>query len=135
MSLDDTLRWFHLIAASVWVGGLLTLGALVPAVRRAGADRTVLQAMARQFGRVSWTAMAVAVLTGSIQLSRLDFSLSDDTGYAVTLFVKLALVGTAAALALFHQLTARTSSPGVRGAIQGAVLLVSLAIVGTAVAL
>lgn len=132
---DDVVRWFHLIAAAVWVGGLLTLGALVPAARRAGADREVLRAMARQFGRVSWTAMAVLITTGGIQLSRLGFSLSDDTDYAVTLFIKLTLVGVAVSLALIHQLTARSSSPAARGAIQGGILIASLAIVAAAVAL
>lgn len=132
---DDVVRWFHLIAAAVWVGGLLTLSALVPAARRAGADREVLRAMARQFGRVSWTAISISVITGAIQLSRLDIALSDDTDYAVTLLIKLSLVGVAAGLALFHQLTARTSSPAKRGAIQGLILLASLGIVAAAVAL
>lgn len=133
--LDDSLRWLHLIAASIWVGGLITLGALVAAVRRTGADRSVLKAMARQFSRLSWTAMAVAVVTGVVQLSRSDVSLSTDTDYAMALFVKLTLVGIAAGLALAHQLTARSSSPAVRGALQGLILLVSLGIVGAAVAL
>ena len=133
--LDDIVRWLHLIAASVWVGGLITLGALVAAVRRTEADRSVLQAMARQFGRLSWSAMAVAVATGVVQLSRSNVSLSSDTDYAVALFVKLTLVGLAAGLALFHQLTAKQSSPAVRGAIQGLILLVSLGIVAAAVAL
>ena len=108
---DDSVRWLHLIAASVWVGGLITLGALVVAVRRAGGERSILKAMARQFGRLSWTAMAVALVTGVVQLARSNVSLSSDTDYAVALFVKLTLVGVAAGLALFHQLTAQRSSP------------------------
>ena len=133
--LDDLVRFVHLVAASIWVGGLITLGALVAAVRRAGADRSVLNAMARQFGRLSWTAMGIALVTGVVQLARSNVSLSTDTDYAVALFVKLTLVGVAAGLALFHQLTAQRSSPAVRGAIQGLILLVSLGIVGAAVAL
>ena len=58
------ILWLHLVSASVWVGGLITLGALVAAVRREGVDRSVLRAMARMFGRVSWTAMGLAVATG-----------------------------------------------------------------------
>jgi putative copper export protein len=133
--LDDLVRFLHLVAASIWVGGLITLGALAMAVRRAGADRTVLQAMARQFGRLSWTAMGVAVVTGVIRLARSEVSLSSDTGYAVALFIKLSLVGLAAALALIHQMTARTTSPATRGALQGLILATSLGIVGAAVAL
>jgi putative copper export protein len=132
---DDVVRWFHLLASAVWVGGLITLGALVVAVRRAGADRAILRAMAQQFGRVSWTAMAAAVVTGVIQLIRSDASLSDDNGYAATLFLKLTLVGLAAGLTLFHQFTAKTASPASRGIVQGLILLTSLGIFAAAVAL
>jgi len=35
----ETVRLFlHVLAATVWVGGQLTLAALVPALRRLGAD-------------------------------------------------------------------------------------------------
>ena len=133
--LDDTIRFIHLIAASVWVGGLITLAALVSAVRRAGADRSVLKMMARRFGRVSWTAMAVAVTTGIVQLARSNVSLGTDTDYAVALFVKLSLVGIAVALAIIHQVTAARTTPAVRGSVQGLILLVSLGIVAAAIAL
>jgi putative copper export protein len=132
---DDVVRFFHLLAAAVWVGGLITLGALVMAVRRAGADRAVLRTMAQQFGRVSWTAMAVAVVTGVIQLSRSDASLSDDTGYAAALLIKLTLVGIAAGLTFFHQFTAKTASPASRGIVQAMILLTSLGIMAAAIAL
>lgn len=135
MDFDGVVRWFHLLAAGVWIGGLITLGALVTAVRGAGADRSVLQAMARQFGKVSWAAMGIAVVTGVIQLSRLEFSLSDDTGYAAALMIKLVLVGIAAGLALLHQLTAKTDSPAKRGMVQGLILVASLGILAAAVAL
>ncbi len=124
-----------MIAAAVWVGGLITLGTLVMAVRGAGAEREILRAMARQFAKTSWAAMSVAIVTGIIQLSRSDISLNEDTGYAVALLIKLTLVGIAAGLALFHQLTARTSSPTRRGAVQALILLASLGIVAAAVAL
>lgn len=123
----EILRWFHLVAAAVWVGGLITLGALVPALRRAGATREQLRAMARQFGRVSWTAMGVAVLTGGfLALPYLD---------RPALAVKVGLVALTAGLAGWHQLAARNQSPAVRGMLQGAVLVSSLGIVAAAVAL
>lgn len=133
--LDDSIRWLHLVATSVWLGGLITLGALVGAVRATGADRAVLTAMARRFGVLSWSALAVLLATGVLQLARSDVSLRDDTEYAVTLFAKLALVGVAGGLALFHQMTARTSSPAQRGVVQAAILLASLGVVAVAVSL
>jgi hypothetical protein len=102
-------------------------------MRKAGVDRPQLQAIARQFGRVSWTAMGVALITGVIQLLQLDIDTSLQSSFEQRLFVKLLLVGAAVALALGHQLTARRTSPAVRGVIQGVMLLVSLGIFATAV--
>lgn len=126
--LDNLIRWVHLLAAATWTGGLLTLAALVPALRRAGADRSMLQAAARQFGRVSWTAMAVSVITGLWQVDRLSYPWG-------ALGWKLTLVAIAISLALVHQLTARGTPASVRGAIQGVILLVSLGIFWAAVSL
>ena len=130
MTADEVLLWIHIVAASVWVGGLITLGALVTALRRAGAERPLLQAMARRFGSVSWVAMAVAVATGVWQVSRLSIPWSNDR-----LELKVGLVVLAAGLALLHQLTAKRTSPAVRGIIQAVILIVSIAIVGAAVRL
>jgi putative copper export protein len=128
MVLDNLIRWVHLLAAATWTGGLITLGALVPALRSAGADRSLLQVAARRFGRVSWVAMAVAVFTGLWQVDRLDYAWG-------ALGWKLTLVGLAVTLALVHQLTARRTPAAVRGIIQGVILLVSLGIFWAAVSL
>ena len=130
MSLAEILKWIHLLAAAIWTGGLITLGALVPTLRRAGADRPMLQAVARRFGRLTWGALIIAVGTGIWQVNEIGLSWSDDT-----LNVKLTLVGLAGALALGHQLTARRTSAPVRGIIQGLILVVSIAIFGVAVTL
>ena len=59
----DTVRLFlHVLAATVWVGGQLTLAALVPALRRLGAE--IPRAAARRFNQVAWPAFAVLILTG-----------------------------------------------------------------------
>jgi hypothetical protein len=59
----DTIRLFlHVLAATIWVGGQLTLAALVPALRRLGAE--IPRAAARRFNQVAWPAFAVLVLTG-----------------------------------------------------------------------
>ena len=127
MEFEDYLKWVHLLGAAVWTGGLITLAALVVALRSAGADRPMLQAAARQFGRLSWTALAVAVITGIWQMEVIGYA------YASISF-KLGLVITAGVLALIHQLTARSTSPAVRGALQGVILVVSVLIFGAAVA-
>lgn len=120
-----TLVFFHLIGAAVWLGGLLTVGALVPALRKAGVERSQLQAMARQFGRVSWVAMALALVSGIWLVS--------DTGREWgDLSAKLGLVLLVIVLAAVHQLTAGKSTPAQRGAVQGVILLISLAIFAVA---
>lgn len=124
------VRFFHLVAASVWTGGLLVLGFLVMALRRAGAERPLLQAAARQFARVSWVAMAVAIGTGIAQVELLAYRWSYGR-----LHMKLGLVALAVLIALGHQLTAKKSSPAVRGIVQLVIMLVSLGIFAAAISL
>ena len=129
VELNDLIRWFHLLAATVWIGGMITVGALVPALRSAGVERKQLQAMARRFGVVSWTAMLVAVATGVAQIFRLELELSPALAWKIT------LVGVAVSIALVHQQTARHVGPAWRGAMEGALLLIGLAILAAAVAI
>lgn len=125
--MTGAIRFLHLLGAMVWVGGLITLGALIPALRRAGADRAMLQAVARQFGRLSWVAFSLAVLTGGWAI--IDYL--DDPA----LPWKLGSVALAGGLALWHQLVARDQSPRTRGILQALILVASLGIVAAAVAL
>jgi uncharacterized membrane protein len=124
------LRWTHLLAAAVWTGGLITLAALIPALRRAGADRPMLQATARQFGRVSWTAMAIALVTGVLQVHAMGLPWTHGP-----LHTKLGMVALTILIAGAHQLTARNSSPAVRGIVQLLILIASLGVFGAAVVL
>jgi putative copper export protein len=60
----DTVRLFlHVLAATVWVGGQLTLAALVPVLRRQGPG--VPRAAARRFNLVAWPAYGVLIITGA----------------------------------------------------------------------
>ncbi len=125
--------WLHLVAAAVWLGGLITIGALIPVLRKAGATREEIQAAARRFGTVSWTAMVVAVVTGLIRLWPLR---ADITGsFQQRLVIKLVLVGAAIALAGYHQGVARHQTPLARAVVQTLLLVLGLAIFGAAVAL
>lgn len=126
----DAVHWLHLLAASVWTGGLIVLAALVVTLRKAGASRELLQAAARQFGRVSWTAMAIALATGFAQVHLKGFSWS-----AGALHQKLTVVAVAVGLAAYHQATARRASPKARGIVQLLILVASLAIFAFAIRL
>jgi uncharacterized membrane protein len=124
----ELLKWVHLVAAATWTGGLIVLASIIGAARKSGADVETLRAVARRFGVVSWTAMAVGVLAGLrlytlIGLPWANFAL------------KGTLIGLSIALSAFHHLTARRTSPAMRGLQQGAILILAIAIFGAAVAL
>ena len=131
MSVDEVVRWFHLLAAAVWIGGTITVASIVPVLRRAGTPIEQVRAVARRFGVVAWSALTVSVTTGIVQLDRLDVNLKGNTALAI----KLTLVGLAAALAWIHQMVAKSSSAAVRGMMEGLLLLIGLAILAAAVAI
>ncbi len=122
------VRWIHLMAAATWTGGLIVLAATVVVLRKEGVSRDTLRAVARQFGRVSWVAMALAIATGfaQVHLSHLPWTYGP-------LHVKMGLVLLVVLVAGGHTITARKSSPAVRGALQGVIILVSAAIFFAAV--
>jgi uncharacterized membrane protein len=116
------VRWLHVLAMALFVGGQLVLVvAIVPVLR--GSRREELRAVARRFGWASLGALVVLAITGSALASHDSLW---DTG---TLQVKLALVVTVVAMIVWHM-----RRPGAH-AIEGVVFLISLAIVWLGLAL
>ncbi len=116
------LRWLHVVAMALFVGGQLVLVvAIVPVLRRS--HRDPLRAIARRFGWASLIALAVLAATGSALASH------DAQWASSTLHVKLALVAAVIALIVWHM-----RRPGAH-AIEAVVFLVSLAIVWLGLAL
>jgi putative copper export protein len=94
-----TIRLFlHVLAATVWVGGQLTLAGLVPGLRAMSPDapRTV----ARRFNTIAWPAYGVLVATGIWNILALEPDWSSE--YGTTLIVKLAVVGVSGVTAFLH---------------------------------
>lgn len=120
------LLYIHVVAATVWVGGLIVMAGIVPAVREVTDDRTVLRALAQRFGVLSWSALGILVITG-IAMLLIGFNLS------TTLTAKIGLVFASAALAAWHTVSARHQTPRRRGMIQATILLLALAIVALAI--
>jgi uncharacterized membrane protein len=119
------VRWLHLLAMAFFVGGQLVLAAaVVTAFRRAeGPDREPLRAIARRFGQGTLVAIAALVATGAAMAGHFgDWDSS-------TLQVKLGLVVLVGVLVAAH-LRRPTNH-----ALDGAIFLVSLAIVWLGVAL
>jgi putative copper export protein len=119
----DTIRLFlHALAATVWVGGQLTLAALVPVLRRAGAD--IPRAAARRFNQVAWPAFAVLIITGIWNVIAVRSQVSGS--YETTLVVKLVVVLVSGVTAALH---ARARGPAGRamfGALTGVSALAAL---------
>src|SRR3954462_6900475 len=121
----EAVRWLHLLARGFFVGGQrLLAAAVVPAFRGAeGRDREPLRAIARRFGQGTLVALAVLVATGAAMASHFgDWDSSP-------LHVKLGLV------ILVGVLVGAPLRRPTNHALDGAIFLVSLAIVWLGVAI
>ena len=97
-----TLRLaLHILAATVWVGGQLTLAGLVPVLRSLGPDATT--AVARRFNVIAWSAFVVAVFTGIWNIFHVGMA-DLPTEYHITLGVKLIVVVVSGGGAAVHAL-------------------------------
>ncbi len=121
---STTIRLFlHVIAATVWVGGQLTLAGLVPALRAIGADAP--KTVARRFNRIAWPAFGVLVLTGVWNL--VEVKVGDaSTEYQVTLFVKLCIVALSGIAAFLHTQARTRTGLALWGAVGGLSTIVAL---------
>jgi len=119
-----TIRLFlHVLAATVWVGGQLTLAGLVPALRALGPDapRTV----ARRFNRIAWSAFAVLFLTGLWNLSETHVG-DQSSQWIATLFAKLTVVAVSGVSAALHSRAATKRALAIWGGLSGLAALVAL---------
>src|SRR3954465_7714487 len=119
-----TVRLFlHVLAATVWVGGQLTLAGLVPGLRALGPDapRTV----ARGFNRIAWPAFAILIVTGIWNIAAVHAG-DTSTAYQVTLMVKLLVVALSGVSAAIHAGARTKLALAVFGALSGLSALAAL---------
>ena len=123
------ILWLHVIAACVWIGGQVTIAAVIPLLRR---ERELAARVGRRYQLVAWTAYAVLAVTGVLNVGNagLQWSSLLDTPAGRTLAVKLgfvALSGLAAATHAFLQAprAAGRRSGAVTSSILGAVSLLA----------
>jgi putative copper export protein len=119
----DTIRLFlHVLAATVWVGGQITLAGLVPVLRRLGAD--IPRAAARRFGMIAWPAFGVLVITGIWNIAAVRSQVHGS--YETTLVVKLIVVVISGAAAALHARARRPAGLAVFGALTALSALAAL---------
>jgi putative copper export protein len=119
----ETVRLFlHLLGATVWVGGQLTLAGLVPGLRALGPDAP--RAVARRFNLIAWPAFGLLVVTGiwNIAAEQPTFG----TAYTTTLMVKIAVVALSGVSALVHTQARSKAMLAVFGALSGLSALAAL---------
>jgi putative copper export protein len=118
-----TIRLFlHVLAATVWVGGQLTLAGLVPGLRRLSPDAP--RVVARRFNAIAWVAFAVLIATGIWNVVAIapDWSSS----YGTTLIVKLVVVAASGLTAAVHARSHSRARLAVFGALSGLTALGAL---------
>jgi putative copper export protein len=112
----DAFRVFiHVTAATIWVGGQLTLAGLVPGLRALGEDAP--RRVARRFNRIAWPAYAVLVATGIWNV--LDVAPELDSPYSRTLMVKVVVVALSGLSAFAHATARSKAGLAVFGALAG----------------
>lgn len=95
----STIRLFvHVLAATVWVGGQLTLAGLVPGLRKLDPD--LPRKVARRFAAIAWPAYVVLVATGIWNI--LDTGATFDGRYGATLMAKITVVALSGVAAFLH---------------------------------
>jgi len=118
----DTIRLFlHVLAATVWVGGQITLAALVPALRAAGAE--IPKAAANAFNKVAWPAFGVLLVTGVWNVVA-DSDKGDS--FQHTLLVKYFFVIASGATAYAHMQAKSRTAMAVYGALTGLTAICAL---------
>jgi putative copper export protein len=97
-AVDGVRLSLHVLAASVWVGGQITVAGLVPTARKLGTDAP--RQVARAFSRLSWPAYAVLLATGVWNVAAVHSG--QPHSWDVLLGVKIAVVLLAGLSAWLH---------------------------------
>jgi putative copper export protein len=119
-----TVRLFlHVLAATVWVGGQLTLAGLVPGLR--DLSDSAPRAVARSFNRIAWPAFAVLAVTGIWNVAA-EAGKHHPSGWGLTLAFKIAVVALSGASAALHAQAKSRLMIALMGALSGLTALVAL---------
>jgi uncharacterized membrane protein len=111
----QTLRLFlHTLAASVWVGGQITLAGLVPTLRDLGDDAP--RKVARAFNRLAWPAFGVVFFTGIWNLVDVLTADSTPSGFHPWFEIKFLLFAVSGGGAALHMAGRSKAATAIGGA-------------------
>lgn len=111
---DQIRTILHLLGVSVWLGGQIVMLGLLPALRKLGGDAP--KQVAAAFGRVSWPAFGLTIVTGIWNILAIDLA-DVTTGYNAVFGIKMLLVVTTGLAAAMHQSTDKPAIRGITGGI------------------
>ena len=114
-ALDAVRLSLHVLAATIWVGGQLTVAGLLPTVRRLGDDAP--RRLGSAFARLSWPAYALLLATGIWNVLAVDEGQS--TAWQAVLGAKIAVVVLAGAAAWLHGRAKSSKWLGIWGGVAG----------------
>lgn len=117
VTVEDVRLFLHVLAATVWVGGQLTLAGLVPVLRRVSPQATT--AAARGFNRIAWPAFGVLIATGIWNIAADHSQVSHDADFRNTLWAKLGVVALSGLTAYLHTRAQTRQALAVFGAATG----------------
>lgn len=112
-ALDGVRLSLHVLAATIWVGGQLTLAGLVPTVRNLATEGP--RRVARAFAFISWPAYAVLVATGFWNMAAVGKG--QPSAWKVVLSVKIVVVVLAGLGAWLHSISRSQAGLAAWGAI------------------
>ena len=96
----DTVRLvLHLLGVSVWVGGQIVVGGIVPMLRKRAPE--LLPAVAQQFQKIAWPGFALAFATGIWNIIARDTE-NATTEWWISLSAKFGLVVLSGIFAALH---------------------------------
>jgi putative copper export protein len=97
--------WLHILAAVIWIGGMLFLSLIaVPVLRRIEAPlvrRDLFRAMAQRFRGLVWICIAILILTGIVNVLYYG-NTTAGSPYMTVLHIKLGLVVFLVVMGLLH---------------------------------
>lgn len=104
----------HVLGATVWVGGQVTVAGLLPTIRTLGEDAP--KKVARAFARLLWPAYVLLVVTGFWNIGALTVAHAS-TAWKTVLIIKIVVVVIAGVAVYLHQRSTSRRGLAVWGAI------------------
>jgi putative copper export protein len=121
-AIDGIRLSLHVLAASVWVGGQITVAGLVPTARQLGPDAP--RRVARAFSRLSWPAYVLLLATGVWNVAAVHAG--EPHAWDVLLDVKILVALVAGLAAWLHSQAGSRSALAVWGGVAGVSSLAAL---------